>query len=579
MARPDSDPGVALILAPVGRDALVAAELLQQVGVRARVCADLLQLRESLGDDIAFVVVAEEALRLPGLDAVSAWVKAQQSWSDLAFVVLTRAGSDDRSQGAHRLAEAFGNITFLERPFHPSTFLSIAKAAVKARQRQYQARSYIAKLHEGEQRLVEVNRSLEDRVVQRTAALERAHEVVLAESQQRRRAESLLRQAQKMETIGQLTGGIAHDFNNLLMVVLGNLELLRNRHVGDTRSERLIDGAIEGAERGATLIKRLLAFARRQDLKLEARNPVEVVGGIVDLLKRSAGPGVELVFDLPEDAPEAVMDAVQVELALLNLVINARDAMPDGGLLTVAVTTAEVREGDELPPGRYVRLSVTDTGEGMDAQTLEKATEPFFSTKETGKGTGLGLSMVHGLALQLHGSLRLSSEPGRGTRAELWLPAAHAAASAASAKTAQAAPPGDAPNRSAHILVVDDDALVAASTTALLEDLGYHTTQADSGNRALEILRDTSTVDLLVTDYLMPRMNGAELAKAARAFRADLPILLVTGYAELSAAVDVDLPRLEKPYQQHELQAAVSRLLARAQGTRRTASQGAIEPR
>src|SRR5690348_2379583 len=558
----DASSGVALILAPAGRDSIIAAELLQQAGICSHICADLGQLRERLGDDVAFVVVTQEALRFfPELNPVTAWVKAQESWSDLAFIVLARSGGGDHRRWAEQIAEALGNITFLERPFHPSTFLSIAKAAIKARQRQYEARSRIAELHEGEQRLVELNRSLEERVAERTAALENAHKMVLAEIDQRQRAESLLRQAQKMETIGQLTGGIAHDFNNLLMAVLGNLGLLRKHYAGDARAERWIDGAVEGARRGATLTQRLLAFARRQDLKLETRSLVELVRGMTDLLERSAGPGIELAFDLPDAIPDAVVDAVQVELALLNLVVNARDAMPDGGLLTIAVARGEAPEHNGLAPGDYVRLIVTDTGHGMDAQTLERAMEPFFSTKEPGKGTGLGLSMVHGLARQLRGSLRLSSEPGRGTRAELWLPVAPAAAREPSAPRVQVSRTSDAQRPSARILVVDDDALVAHSTAALLEDLGYQIIQAESGDRALNILRSNQPVDLLITDYLMPKMTGAELAREARVFRPDLPILLTTGYAELSAGLDLDLPRLKKPYQQHELQTQINRLL------------------
>src|SRR5690348_13327310 len=502
MENLDASTGVALILAPAGRDAAIAEELLRRADIRARVCADLGQLSEGLGDDAAFAVITEEALRLPGLSRVSAWVKAQESWSDLAFIVLARSGGGDHQRWAEQIAEALGNITFLERPFHPSTFLSVAKAAIKARQRQYEARSRIVELHEGEQRLVELNRSLEERVAERTAALENAHEVVLAEIEQRQHAENLLRQAQKMETIGQLTGGIAHDFNNLLMAVLGNLGLLRKHYAGDTRAERWIDGAVEGARRGATLTQRLLAFARRQDLKLETRSLVELVRGMTDLLERSAGPGIELAFDLPDAIPDAVVDAVQVELALLNLVVNARDAMPDGGLLTIAVARGEAPEHNGLAPGDYVRLIVTDTGHGMDAQTLERAMEPFFSTKEPGKGTGLGLSMVHGLARQLRGSLRLSSEPGRGTRAELWLPVAPAAAREPSAPRVQVSRTSDAQHPSARILVVDDDALVAHSTAALLEDLGYQIIQAESGDRALNILRSNQPVDLLITDYL-----------------------------------------------------------------------------
>jgi CheY-like chemotaxis protein/two-component sensor histidine kinase len=378
--------------------------------------------------------------------------------------------------------------------------------------------------------------------------------------EQRERAEEQLRQAQKMETIGQLTGGIAHDFNNLLMAVLGNLELLRKRVPDDPRTVRLIDGARQGAQRGAALTQRLLAFARRQDLKVAPTSLVELIRGMADLIERSVGAQIELRLDLAARLPLAIVDANQIELAVLNLVVNARDAMPEGGALTIAVDEGEPSAAEELLPGRYIRLAVSDTGHGMDAETLRKATEPFFSTKGLGKGTGLGLSMIHGLAVQLNGTLRLTSAVGKGTRAELWLPAA------ALSVPEQAKPlrPGGRPARRATILVVDDDALIAMSTVDMLEDLGHKAFEANSGARALDILRDDRRIDLLMTDYLMPRMNGALLARAARELRPELPILLATGYAELPSTSDVDLPRIDKPYSQDQLAAAIDNVLRMA---------------
>jgi signal transduction histidine kinase len=278
-----------------------------------------------------------------------------------------------------------------------------------------------------EDRLRKLNETLEERVLERTAELENAHKLVLGEIAQRERAEELLRQAQKMEMIGRLTGGIAHDFNNLLMAVLGNLELLRKHISADPRAARLIDGASQGAQRGASLTQRLLAFARKQDLQVRPTDIIALVKGMTGLLERSIGSRVGLVMDLPPSLPPALIDANQVELALLNLAVNARDAMPDGGTLSIkAELTSTVGEG--LNAGAYLRLSVADTGGGMSPEILAKATEPFFSTKEAGKGTGLGLSMVHGLAVQLEGALRdrrhCRSERGRrsGCSCGLWQP-------------------------------------------------------------------------------------------------------------------------------------------------------------
>jgi CheY-like chemotaxis protein len=403
-----------------------------------------------------------------------------------------------------------------------------------------------------------MNETLEDRVQERAAELKRAHEIVLEEIGQRERAEALLQQAQKMEMIGQLTGGVAHDFNNLLMAVISNLDMLRKHIPDDPKALRLIDGALQGAQRGASLTQRLLAFARRQELQVEPRNLADLVRGMSDLIERSVGPQIEVRLDLPENLSAAMVDANQIELALLNLAVNARDAMPKGGVLAIEVDEKEQRAGSDLSAGSYVRLIVTDTGKGMDARTLAKATEPFFSTKEVGKGTGLGLSMVHGVALQLNGVLRLSSQVGRGTRAELWLPAT--AARAEAMKPTSSEPPPAKKTSKLTVLVVDDDALIAMSTVDMLEDLGHQVIEANSGERAMEILRNGEAVDLMITDYSMPKMNGAELAKAARAIRPDLPIILATGYAELPPEAGIELPRIGKPYQQEDLAAEIGRL-------------------
>ena len=264
-------------------------------------------------------------------------------------------------------------------------------------------------------------------------------------------------------------------------------------------------------------------------------------------------PEIEVQLDLPESVPAVLIETNQIELALLNLVVNGRDAMTEGGLLTIAVDQAEATSGNP-PQGTYVRLSVVDTGYGMSRETLRKATEPFFSTKELGKGTGLGLSMVHGLALQLGGALRLVSQEGRGTRAELWLPTTTDLVKERAETAVQIVE--NIPSMT--ILIVDDDALIAMSTVDMLEDLGHEVLEANSGERALELLRENDRVELMITDYSMPKMNGMELATSARELRPDLPILLATGYAELPPGPAIDLPRIDKPYHQERLAAGIA---------------------
>ena len=681
-AIPSSRASKALIFAPLGRDAPVAHTLLEEAGIASVVCADLAEFQSALNDHASFAVVTEEALKSADLHSVASFLRAQPAWSDLPFIILTfRGGGPERNPDGLRLSELLGNVTLLERPFHPTTFISVARTALKGRQRQYEALALIQALHEGEERLLtallagrlgsweldlttrvltasptckalfgltaneslsyedligsihaddrvrvqeamratvqtgidcamecrtvwadgsihwaelrarvaepvsrgnqrligvssditdrknaeetltHLNVTLEQRVTERTAELKGAHAVVLREIEQRQRVEEQLRQAQKMETLGQLTGGVAHDFNNLLTAVLSNLDLLRKHAPDDPRTARLISGAMQGAQRGAVLTQRLLAFARHQDLKIEPASLVNLIRDMTELIERSIGAEIELCIDLPMGLPLAFVDANQIENAVLNLVINARDAMPDGGVLSIKVDQKDVAAGRELAKGSYLRLAVSDTGHGMDAQTLLKATEPFFSTKGPGKGTGLGLSMVHGLAAQLNGALRLTSELGRGTTAELWLPVTTLAAEERKAELPVAV--GEATAKIA-ILVVDDDALIAMSTVDMLEDLGHEVIEAHSGGRALEILQNGRAVDLIITDYSMPEMNGAQLAKAARAMRPDVPILLATGYAELPSGFGVDLPRISKPYQQEQLAAKINKVLGLA---------------
>ncbi|MBX7199904.1 MAG: PAS domain S-box protein [Rhodospirillaceae bacterium] len=374
-------------------------------------------------------------------------------------------------------------------------------------------------------------------------------------------AREALFQAQKMEAIGQLTGGIAHDFNNLLMAVLGSLELLRSRVPADDKTRMLLENAFLGAQRGVALTQRMLAFARRQELALTSANLRRLVDGMSDLLQRSLGPGIAVENTIPRDLPPVKVDVNQLENALLNLAVNARDAMPAGGVIRLSAHAAEITAAapGELPPGRYLRFAVGDTGEGMDAATLARAMEPFFTTKGAGKGagkgTGLGLSMIHGMAEQIGGRLTLASEPGKGTSAVLWLPVAETGAGA------ETAPPTATPatRKALTILVVDDDLLVLVSTCAMIEQLGHKVVEAASGREALAYVANGGPLDMVVTDHAMPQMSGMQLAEAIRALKPEMPVLLVSGYAELPPGTAATLPRLTKPFSLEDLAAAVAK--------------------
>jgi PAS domain S-box-containing protein len=394
----------------------------------------------------------------------------------------------------------------------------------------------------------------------------------MSEKKEAERALELAREAffqsQKMEAVGRLTGGVAHDFNNLLMAVLGSLELLRKRLPDDPRLTGLLENAIQGAQRGASLTKRMLAFARRTELTPEAIDIAALVHGMAELMQRSLGPSVHIETRFPLSLPPARADANQLELALLNLAVNARDAMPEGGTIVVAARLERVEQKDNLAPGRYVCLSVTDTGEGMDEATLAHAAEPFFTTKGIGKGTGLGLSMVHGMSEQSGGRLVLKSRKGEGTTAEIWLPVATPQPETVLQPTEASRRASDEDTRSLVILAVDDDALVLMNTIAMLEDLGHTVFEAASGKEALDVFRREKEIDVVITDQAMPVMTGTQLAEAIRAERRDLPIILATGFAELPPNTGGDLLKLDKPFRQEELAKAIAAALQKEQGAR-----------
>lgn len=394
-----------------------------------------------------------------------------------------------------------------------------------------------------EEQLRELNATLEGRIAQAIA--------------EREDAQKALRQSQKMEAMGQLTGGVAHDFNNLLTPIVGTLDMLQRRGVGGEREQRLICGAIQSAERAKTLVQRLLAFARRQPLQMVAVDVARLVSDMGDLVASTTGPQIKVVVDAPENLPAAIADQNQLEMALLNLSVNARDAMLEGGTLRISASTERVDEGHraKLPAGEYLCLSVADTGTGMDTATLARAVEPFFSTKGIGKGTGLGLSMVHGLASQLNGALTIQSSPGLGTNVELWLPRSMTRA----ATTAGSAEPSEPRLMRGVVLLVDDEELVRASTSYMLAELGYRVIEAASGEEAMQVMANGEPFDLLVTDHLMPGINGTDLARVVRTSRPGTAILLVSGYAEREG-LDPDVPRLTKPFRKSELAASLCQL-------------------
>ena len=539
-----------LVLAPIGRDAEVACRLLQEAGHAAQVTQTIEALAKQIDEGSGMAIIADEALLDADLRPLIEALANQEHWSDFPIVVLTqRGGGPEKNPAAARLGTLLGNVSFLERPFHPTTLISLTHTAIRARRRQYEARGRHQSLSESEARLSRLTASLEERVEQ--------------ELKERRRAEEALRQGQKMEALGQLTGGVAHDFNNLLMAIMANMDLLRKHLPDDPRAQRLIDGAIQGAKRGAALTQRMLAFARQQELRTGSTDVGALIRGMEELLRRTLGPQISLELNLESNIPPVEVDPTQVELALLNLCINARDAMPIGGKIGIAAFFPP-EHPRSLSAGRYVCVQVRDTGTGMDEALLAKAIEPFFSTKPIGKGTGLGLSMIHGLAVQLGGLFQLESTVAVGTTASIWFPASNNVQN--TAQPAAATNDQVSQGRLAAILLVDDDPLIGMATADMLEDLGHSVWEARSGESALEILQKSpeegQKIDLVITDHAMPGMTGVELAGRIRELFPNLPILLATGYADLPPGQKSDLPRLTKPYAQDSLRKAVDQLLA-----------------
>ncbi|MGZ2411275.1 signal transduction histidine kinase/ActR/RegA family two-component response regulator [Sphingomonas sp. F9_3S_D5_B_2] len=530
----------ALILAPQGRDAIVASAMLAEAGVPTAPVADVAELAEQLFEGAGFAVLTEESLAGTDLRALSDWLDGQAEWSDFPFIVLTqRGGGLERNPQAARLLNVLGNVTFLERPFHPTTFVSLAQSAQRTRRRQYQAR---ARLEELNLLAADLERRVEQRTAEHAAAVAQLHE------------------AQKLETLGQLTGGVAHDFNNLLTPITGALDLLQRKYGdSDPRSARLLTNALQAADRAKTLLQRLLGFARRQALRTEAVDIGALLTGMRELIDSSVGPAVEVKLRCAQHLQPAMIDPNQLELAILNLTVNARDAMPKGGPLTILAEEVAMGPGSEprLKPGLYIRLSVIDAGTGMSPEVAARAIEPFYSTKEFGHGTGLGLSMVHGLAAQLGGGFALTSEPGEGTRVDVYLPVAEDGIRTEPRRIAE---PVRSVGRRLAVLLVDDEEIVRTATAEMIRDLGHDVEEAGSGPEALKRLDEGLNVDILVTDYMMPGMDGGALARQVKEIHPELTVLLITGYTGRTDEVH-HLPRLAKPFGRNEVATALASLM------------------
>jgi signal transduction histidine kinase/CheY-like chemotaxis protein len=552
MEKADLDARV-LIFAPVGRDGPAAAEFIRRVDLEPLVCKSFADLVAELDRGAAVVLLAEEGLFGHDTAPLSQWVAGQPAWSDLPFVMLT---SHHEQIGVEawraRLVAQLRNVSLLERPIQTITLTSTVHAAMRARTRQYEVRALM-------QAQARAAQELEAEVASRTAELAEANAELRAQMAERTRMEGALRQAQKLEAIGQLTGGVAHDFNNLLMVICGGLEML-DHQADPLRRQRLMDGMLQAAHRGAVLTRQLLAFSRRSDLKPEPVDLRRQIGAMRELLERSLRGDVHVELQFADDLWPVAIDPGELELVILNLAVNARDAMPNGGTIEIRAENAPGYADGKLA-GDFLRLSVIDQGVGMDEEVKAHVFEPFYTTKDVGRGSGLGLAQVHGFAAQSGGAVEIHSELGQGTTVTLLLPRSYETPAPAERHLLDRRVEQRRPAPMGSVLVVEDDDEVAALVTEMLEQLGYKVTRAASAAAALGALSNGRAVDLVFSDIMMPGgMNGVDLAREIRRRRDNLPVLLTSGYAEASqeSAAAEGVRVLPKPYRLDELAAAVT---------------------
>ncbi|MDB6051893.1 MAG: sensory box histidine kinase/response regulator [Pseudomonas sp.] len=664
----------AIILAPCGRDSQIAKMLLEEAGFSALMARDLAHLCEELALGAGMAIIADEALHGTNISALLGLMDNQPTWSDMPIVLLTHHGGPEQNPST-RLGARLGNVTFLERPFHPATLVSLVTTALRGRRRQYEARVRMEDILESEQRLqialkagrlgswqlsiseltltcsaiskshygraedesftfddwlgsvliedqsamqlalhnslktgddliieyrnvwpngsinwVDVRaRAIRDQqgavhslagvtsdISERKhgeAQLHRLNETLEQQVEERtsqlRHNEEALRQSQKMEAVGQLTGGIAHDFNNMLTGIIGSLELLRRRlSRGRTEDlDSLIDLGVTSANRAAALTHRLLAFSRRQSLDSKPVHMNQLVDSMGELIHRSLNESIRLDAQMDEQLWTAEADPNQLESALLNLVLNARDAMPEGGQLTISTYNQRLDKNftstqENLQPGEYVVLSVSDTGCGMPQSVISRAFDPFFTTKPIGQGTGLGLSMIYGFSKQSHGHVAIQSEVSVGTTVRLYLPRFPGEEQQDEQVYQSNAPYA---KEGETVLIVEDDPAVRVLVSEVLSELGYAFVQASDAHSAVPILESSQRIDLMISDVGLPGMNGRQLAEIGRQLRPALKVLFITGYAEHAAVragfLDSGMQLITKPFVFDHLTAKVREMI------------------
>jgi signal transduction histidine kinase len=566
-----------LILAPQGRDAFVAARILHEAGLSAEICDDLLKLTEELALGAGVAALTDDAIQTADIKDLANWVGSQPPWSDFPFVLLTeRGGGLERNPTAYRQMEALGNVAFLEKPFHPTTLISVVKTAIRARGRQYEARSRLEELRESEgharraeMELRALNETLEARVAERTREIDAANRQLLLQIEERERVETTLRQMQRLEAVGQLTSGVAHDFNNLLTVVLGNLEFIEKTYRGGSFESKLkqrLSHMRLAAERGAKLTSQLLAFSRRQHLEPRPVDLNDALAHMSDLLQSSLGGSVQIKTLFRPGLWYALVDPSQIELVVLNLAINARDASTVGSTITLETSNATVdapEKPEEPPAGEYVVVSVTDTGSGMAKDVLAKVFEPFFTTKEIGRGSGLGLSQALGFAKQSGGGMRIESRVGEGTSVKVYLPRTAESGVAEASSNSVTAVRREC--KGSIILLVDDDQAVREITASMLRALGYVVMEVGSGGAALDFLDGEAHIALALIDFAMPGMNGVEVARQVHSRFPTLPVLFITGYVDQGVLAEIGEARIiKKPFVGDELATKVNAALLKA---------------